>query len=161
LIPELIYLSPVFRTYRDFINIDTILEPSFSIRDLDIISTHLSLPHPSILLESPIFKTITSIPLPSLIVIFIPKLDCDLGMDKCLHCSCCQGKRVHTLYTYLVICESKQFLPEPVSIFAGPFLGQKIDDLNMSFEKGVTVAPDGIFRVGVLDNGRVPDRGVN
>lgn len=68
----------MLRANRNFVHIHPILEPPFIIRDLNIISAHLPFPHPSVLLESPIFKTVTSVPLSSFIVVFVPKLDCNL-----------------------------------------------------------------------------------
>jgi hypothetical protein len=73
---------PMFWTDRDFVDINTILEPSFRLRYLHIIPAHLPLPHPAIVLKSPIFKTVTSMPLSSLIMPLVPELDCNLLMNS-------------------------------------------------------------------------------
>ncbi len=53
---------PVLLLNRDFIHIHSVFEPSLLIGDLDIVSTHLSLPHAAIFREGPIFKTISPPP---------------------------------------------------------------------------------------------------
>ena len=57
--------------------------------------------------------------------------------------------------------ESKQLFPKPVPILLGPFLAQEVDDSIMSFEESITVPPNGIFRVRILHDSRVPIYSVN
>jgi hypothetical protein len=60
------------------VDINTLLEPPFRIRDLDVVPAHLTLAHPAVCREGPVFKTIGAIPLPSCIVPFVPELNCNL-----------------------------------------------------------------------------------
>lgn len=64
----------------DSIDIDAILEPALFGRDLNIISAHLPLSHPTILCKRPILQAITTLPLHSVmaVLVLIPELDSDL-----------------------------------------------------------------------------------
>jgi hypothetical protein len=62
----------------NLIHINTFLEPTFRVGELDIIPTHLSLPHPTIFCIGPIFETISSPPLTGMVVPFIPELHSNL-----------------------------------------------------------------------------------
>jgi hypothetical protein len=57
--------------------------------------------------------------------------------------------------THLVISKSKQLLPQPITAFSFPFLRQERYNLILSFQKGVSVTPDGVGGVAVLYEGRV------
>lgn len=55
---------PVLLFDGNLVDINSLLKPSLTLGELDIIPTHLPLSHPSILSESPVFKTVSPPPLP-------------------------------------------------------------------------------------------------
>lgn len=60
------------------VDIDTIFKPSLIMRDLDIVTTHLSLSHASVVGKCPVFETIRTKPLACGIVPLVPELYCNL-----------------------------------------------------------------------------------
>ena len=76
---------PVLFRDLDFINIHALLEPPLILGDLDIIPTHLPLPHTPILCKRPILQSITAFPLHLFmrVLILIPELDGDLVVGEC------------------------------------------------------------------------------
>lgn len=54
--------------------------------------------------------------------------------------------------THLIVGKSKQLLPQTISILNGPFLSQELDNLIMSFQEGISVPPNGVGGVTILDN---------
>src|SRR5215469_9651873 len=115
---------------RHLIHIYTILEPPILLLQLDVIPTHLTLPHYAILTKCPILKTITSLPLHTVIgiLILVPELYCDL-----------------------VVSERKQFLTQPIILLFLPFGSQHGDDFVMAMDELVTVTPDTVFCVCLND----------
>jgi len=63
---------------RNFVHLFTIHKPPLPIQNLNIIPTHLPLPHEPIVRKSPIFQPIRTPPLSALIMPLIPELDCNL-----------------------------------------------------------------------------------
>ena len=125
-------ILPVFLIDSNFVDINSLLEPSLSVSELNVISAHLSLPHSPILGKSPVLKPIGPPPLSSLIVPFIPELDGNLiyflsaklrrqksysiyyasaadSIDLAAEIQPPQGETEPV--THLVVCKSKQFLP--------------------------------------------------
>lgn len=96
------------------VHVNSLNEPSLILLKLDIIAAHLALPHSSILCERPIFKTITSLPLQTIlrILVLIPKL-----------------------YGNLVGCEGEQLLAQAVVLFASPLLCEELFDLGTPFDE--------------------------
>lgn len=77
-----IFLLPMLLANGNFIDVDTIYEPSLRSCNFDIVSTHLSFSHLSILCKGPVLKSICPPPLPSLIMPFIPELNSNLKTGK-------------------------------------------------------------------------------
>jgi len=109
------------------VHIHAVLEPSLRVRELDIIATHLPLPHPPVLRKRPVLKTITTLPLHAIvgILILVPELDCDL-----------------------VVGESEQLLAKLVALLLLPLLGQEVDDLDVALEEGAAIAPNTVVSIG-------------
>lgn len=70
--------SPVRLPNIYSIDINSLLKPPLLIRDLNIIPAHLTLPHQPVVRECPVLEAVRAVPLPLLVMPFIPKLDCDL-----------------------------------------------------------------------------------
>jgi hypothetical protein len=144
---------------RDFhsVHIDTVLEPPFCVRNLDVVAAHLPLSHPAVLRKRPVFEAVGSPPLAGLIVPFVPELYSDLNTDQLRIHRAREGKEGNTRYrTDLVLRESKQLLPQPIPILHGPLLAQEVDNLIRASKERVPVSPDGIRRVPVLHLMRIP-----
>lgn len=107
--------------FRDvhLIDVDAVFKPPLIIRNLQIITAHLSLPHQSILRKRPVFKTVRPPPLARLIVPLVPKL-----------------------HGNLIICKSEKFLAQSVAVFSLPLLSQELLDGVSTLQELVTVALD-------------------
>lgn len=87
------------------IDINSVLEPSFSFIQHNLVATHLSLPHPTLFIEGPMLNPVASFPYCSpLLRLFsiselIPELDSNL-----------------------VVLPRKQLFPQPIIKFMLPFL---------------------------------------
>jgi hypothetical protein len=116
------------------IHIHTLLEPPILLLQLDIVPTHLTLPHYTILTKRPILKAITSLPFHAIvgILILIPELYCNF-----------------------VVGEREQFLTQPIILFFLPFGGQECDNFIMTTDEFVTVTPDTVSCVGLDDFFRI------
>jgi hypothetical protein len=107
--------------------VDAFLEPSLSLADLDVVTTHLPLAHLAIFGKSPIFETITSRPLARLSMLeLIPEL-----------------------HSNLVVTKGEQFLAQTIFLLYRPFASQEVDDGFRSAEEVVSVTPDAIRGVGL------------
>lgn len=95
---------PVLLVDLDLIHIHAFCEPSLTVCNLDIVSTHLSLTHASIVGKCPILETIRTPPLMFFIVPLIPKLYCNLDILSVSPVSETMVGR------YLVVSESKELL---------------------------------------------------
>lgn len=115
---------------RHLVHVHTLLEPPILLLQLDVVPTHLTLPHYAILPKRPILKTITSLPLHA--VVGIPIL-------------------VPELHGNLVVREREQFLAKPIILLFLPFGSQKGDDFVMATDELVAVTPDTIRCVGLGD----------
>jgi hypothetical protein len=60
------------------------------------------------------------------------------------------------IQTYLIILKSKQLFPEPVSILHFPLFGQPRNNLIMSIQKGITIAPDSVRSIAIFNYRWVP-----
>lgn len=58
--------------------------------------------------------------------------------------------------THLVFGKGKQFLSQTISVLNGPFLSQEFDNLIMAFQENISIPPNGVRSVTILDNRRVP-----
>jgi hypothetical protein len=100
------------------------------------------LPHLPIFSKRPILQPIASPPLPVLIMIFIPKLLPPISIPND------ETERTQPyLDSNLIVRESKQLLPQPISILLGPFLAQKLHNSVGSGEEAVAITPDGVWSV--------------
>jgi len=105
------------------IHIHALLEPPILLLQLDIIPTHLTLSHHTILPERPILKTITTLPLHAVagVLILVPEL-----------------------HGNLVVRECKKFLAQAVILLFLPLGGQKGDYFILTTDELVAVAPDAV-----------------
>lgn len=126
---------PVFFTDRHLVHIHSFYEPPLALCQLDIVTTHLSLPHSSILRKRPIFETIAALPLHTIlhVLILVPKLDRDL-----------------------VCCECEELFAQTVVLLPLPFLCEKVYDLVVALDKTGSVPPDAVFGIGFGDGDRIP-----
>ena len=123
----------MFLTDRDIVYIHSIDKPApltISVRaEKQIIPTHHALAHlPRLMIESPIFQTIASLPSHAIIriLILIPELNRDP-----------------------IVPESEQLLAQSIVTFALPFCRQKFDNGVCPREEAGTVTPDASWRVGL------------
>lgn len=116
------------------ININPIPKPPPLLPNLNIVPTHLPLPHPPILSKSPILKPVASLPLHSIVGILI---------------------LVPELHGNLVVRESEEFLAQAVGFFFLPFRCEEGDDGVCTLEEVGAVAPDGVGGVGFGDGGGI------
>lgn len=119
--------------YFDAIHVDTILVPSLLLGNLDVVSTHLALPHQAIFGKRPVLESVGAPPLARLIVPLVPKLHGDL-----------------------VVGEGEQLLAQAISLLLVPLLGEEFPNGIATDEKLVAVAPDRVGRVRHLDDIRIP-----
>jgi len=65
---------PMLLWYLHWIDINTILEPPLFVRDLDVVSTHLTLSHAAVGSEGPVFEAVGAVPLVCCVMPFVPEL---------------------------------------------------------------------------------------
>ena len=118
---------PVLLGNLDRVHVYAVFIPPLLLTNLHIIPAHLSLPHAAVVGERPIFEPVTPLPLHPVvhILIFIPKLDCNL-----------------------VVRKREQLLAQLVIVLFLPFRLQEADNGSAALEEFITVAPDRIFSVG-------------
>jgi hypothetical protein len=109
------------------IHIHPVHEPPLLLRNLDIIPTHLSLPHLAISRESPVLKPIAPLPLHSIraILVLVPELHRDL-----------------------VVGESEELFAQAVGLFFRPLGCQEVFDGGGALQEVGAVAPDAVGGVG-------------
>lgn len=109
------------------VHIHPIDKPPLLLRDLDIIPTHLSLPHPPVSRKSPVLKPVASLPLHSIraILILIPEL-----------------------HGNLVVRESEELFAQAVGLLLHPLGCQEVLDSGGSLQEVGAVAPDAVGGVG-------------
>lgn len=109
------------------IHIHPIDKPPLLLRDLDIIPTHLSLPHLPVSRKSPILKPIAPLPLHPIraILVLVPKL-----------------------HGNLVIRESEELFAQAVGLLLRPLGCQEVLDSGGSLQEVGAVAPDAVVGVG-------------
>jgi hypothetical protein len=109
------------------IHIHPIDKPPLLLRDLDIIPTHLSLPHLPVSRKSPVLKPVASLPLHSIraILILIPEL-----------------------HGNLVVRESEELFAQAVGLLFRPLGCQEVLDSCGSLQEVGAVAPDAVGGVG-------------
>lgn len=109
------------------VHIHPIDKPPLLLRDLDIIPTHLSLPHPPVSRKSPVLKPVASLPLHSIraILILIPEL-----------------------HGNLVVRESEELFAQAVGLLLRPLGCQEVLDSGGSLQEVGAVAPDAVGGVG-------------
>lgn len=119
---------PMLLTDLDTLNINTVSEPPPFLPNLNIIATHLALPHPAVLCKCPVLEAIASLPLHSIlsVLVLVPELDCDF-----------------------VVLEYEELLAKAVVLLFLPLGGEEGDYVGMAAEEGRAVAPDGVFRIGL------------
>lgn len=111
------------------VHINSILEPTLSLADLDVVTTHLSLAHLAVLGKGPVFETITPHPLSGLDVFeLIPELHRDL-----------------------VVAKSEQLLAEAIFLLYSPFASQKADNGLSPAEEVVSIAPYAVWSISLRD----------
>ena len=127
--------SPMLLRDVDSIHVHTILEPSVTLGDLDVITTHLPLAHPSIVGERPVLETIASLPLLAVmgILIFVPELN-----------------------RYLVGSECEQLLSQAIILLLVPFSSQELDDSLCTGEEVASVSPYTVVAVALRNEPRLP-----
>ena len=57
-------------------------------------------------------------------------------------------KELHV--TDLVVCKSKQLLPQPIPILDTPFLRQKLHNFIVALQKGASIPPNRVSRISIL-----------
>jgi hypothetical protein len=109
------------------VHIHPIDKPPLLLRDLDIIPTHLSLPHPPVSRKSPVLKPVASLPLRSIraILILVPKL-----------------------HGNLVVRESEELFAQAVGLLFRPLGCQEVLDGGGALQEVRAVAPDAVGGVG-------------
>jgi hypothetical protein len=103
--------------------------------NLNIISAHLPFTHLPVFGESPVFETITPLPLHSIMRVL---------------------ELVPELYRDLVICKGKQLFSQTIVLFFLPLLCEKVFDRCRAGNEGRPVPPNAIGRVGLGDDFGVP-----
>lgn len=108
--------------FRDLNGIDVhpVLKPPLVLVDLDIISTHLPLPHAPILCERPVFEPVTSLPLHRIVavLILVPELDGNL-----------------------IVGPGEKLLAKAIIFLLFPLPGEEIDDIVSAGKKPIAIAP--------------------
>lgn len=133
-------------TNLHFLHINSIREPTFLLRNLDVIDARHSLAHLALLLsvflKGPVFKTIRSIPLTVFVMVLVEKLN-SLWIDLI------RDEISNTLRKTddLIVLESKELLLKTIAVLDRIFLRQEGDDLISSFDELITIAPYTIFGV--------------
>lgn len=179
---------PVLLADLDRIHVDAVLEPALLVGDLDVVPAHLPLPHQAVVGKRPVLEPVGPPPLARLVVPLVPELDGDLESHECKRTPSSQSLGVHhpvpgklrttppprgtcggnkgqkkkkknKRKTDLVVGKCKQLLAQAVALFLGPLGAQELDDLVAALQEDVTVAPDGVGRVGELDGLGVPGFG--
>ena len=109
------------------VHINSILEPTLRLTDLDVITAHLALAHLAILGKSPVFETVTPYPLSGLGMLkLIPELHGDFVIAKC-----------------------EKFLAKAIFFLNLPFASQELNYGFGSAEEVVSVAPDAVWSVSL------------
>jgi hypothetical protein len=115
----------------NLVHIYSFYEPPVTLRQLDVIPAHLPLPHPPILSERPILKSVTALPLHTVfhILVLVPELDRDLICSEC-----------------------EKLFPQTIVLLLLPLLCQKVYDLIVALDEAGSISPDAVFGI-CLRNG--------
>jgi len=115
--------SPMSLPNVDSIHIHPVHKPPIPLLNLDIIPTHLPLPHLAIGRESPVLKPIAPLPFHAVrtILILVPELN-----------------------SYLVVRESEQLFAQAVRLFSCPLGCQEVLDGGGALQKVRTIAPNAV-----------------
>ena len=116
------------------VNRDPVHEPPVTIIDFNVVTAHLSLPHPTIGIKRPVFEAIAAFPLQAIIGVTI---------------------LVPELYGDLVVLPREEFLAKSIVAFSSPFLLEKGYDLVVAADEAVPVTPDAVLGVCFDDRVRV------
>lgn len=117
------------------VHIYSLGEPPLTLGQLDIVTTHLPLPHSSILRKRPVLEAIAALPLHTIfcILVLIPKLDRDL-----------------------VCREREELFAQTIISLPLPFLCEKVYDLVVALNKAGSVPPDAILGICFGNGDRIP-----
>lgn len=126
---------PVFLADGHLVHIHSFYEPPLTLRQLDIVTTHLSLPHSSILRKCPILEAIAALPLHTIlcVLVLIPELDRDF-----------------------VCCECEELFAQTVVLLPLPFLCEQVYDLVVALDKAGSISPDAILGICFGNGNRIP-----